>query len=167
MKFVIQKVDYTDSNLVQKVLGRLYFLKRDYPNFFDWYTKKVVVGLMDDSRQIFVAYPANDRDAIAAVLILKNCSDERKISTLCVMEQYRSLGLGTALVELAINVLKTDRPVITVSNPHMEMFEGLFKKFGFEHYEEYPDYYRKGTSEHAYNGYLGQQNGKRFTKKAG
>lgn len=167
MEFNIRKVDYANNRLIQRVLGTLRFLKGDYPDFLNWYSKKVVGGLMDDSRQIFIATPADYEDTIAAVMILKNCSDEKKVSTLCVMEQYRSLGLGTKLIELAISVLKTNRPVITVSNAHVEIFKGLFEKFGFEQYKEYPDYYRNGISEHAYNGYLNYVNEKTCIEKAG
>lgn len=167
MEFIIRKVDYTNSRLIYRVLRTLCFLKSDYPDFFYWYTKKVVGGLMNDSRQIFIVTPADYGDTIVAVMILKNCSDEKKVSTLCVMEQYRSLGLGTKLIKIAISILKTNKPVITVSNTHVETFKGLLEKFGFEHYKEYPDYYRNGTSEHAYNGYLGCTDGKMCVEKAG
>lgn len=167
MKFCIQKVDYKDKTITKKVFERLYFLKRDYPRFYEWYTGKVISGLEDDSRQIYVATPVDDGDTIAAVMILKNNSEEKKISTLCVMEQYRSLGLGTELVNIAVRVLGTDKPLITVSSLHNSSFDPLFRKFGFQQYEEYPNYYRNQVSEYAYNGYLDSPAGRGCSEKVG
>jgi len=167
MKFCIQKVDYKDKTIAKKIFERLYFLKRDYPRFYEWYTWKVIPGLEDDLRQIYFATPVNDGDTIAAVMILKNDAEEKKISTLCVMEDYRSLGLGTELVSIAVRVLGTDTPLITVSSSHKSSFDPLFRKFGFHQFKEYPNYYRNQVSEYAYNGYLDSPVSRGCSKKVG
>lgn len=154
MFFNIQKVSFTNSLLIQKTLDTLFFLKQDYPQFRLWYKTKVISGLENNSRQIYIATPENNPDCIAAVMILKNDGNEKKISTLCVLDQYRSLGLGSRLMHLAIKVLNSPKPIITVSDTHMNEFDPLLKKFGFEHFHTYPGYYKDKISEHAYNGYL-------------
>lgn len=157
MYFNIYKVPNNDKMLIQKVLEKLIFLKQDYPNFISWYKTKVKAGLEDNSRQIYIATPTFDSDIIAAVMILKDDCEEKKISTLCVMENYRSMGLGSTLVKLAMEILESNAPLITVSDIHKNEFEPIFKKFGFTHFEEYPKYYKNNVSEHSYNGYLNSQ----------
>ncbi|MBO5129176.1 MAG: hypothetical protein J6B95_02365 [Oscillospiraceae bacterium] len=166
MHFNIYKVAYTDKRLIQKILEALIFLKQDYPDFLSWYRTKVMAGLEDGSRQIYVAAPDHDSDCIAAVMILKNDGEEKKISTLCVMENFRSLGLGSRLVALAMERLNCNAPIITVSDVHKNEFDPLLNKFGFEHFEEYPAYYKDGISEHCYNGYLNPQKSTRDCKEA-
>lgn len=154
MRFKIYSVDHTEIGTIQKVLGSLTFLKQEYPDFLNWYVTKVQPGMKDGTRKVFVVAPASDLNEIAAVMILKNTEEEKKISTLCVMKKYRSRGLGRRLINLAISVLKDERPLITVSALHIEEFMPILEDFGFDCYETYADYYKRGITEYSYNGYL-------------
>lgn len=156
MYFDIHEVTFGDEKSIQKICETLAFIKKDYPDFISWYTTKVRSGLKDGSRRVFVATTC-DQHCIAGVLILKNDGKERKISTLCVIDDYRFNGLGTEFIKLAINVLGDKKPIITVSDLHMNEFKPLLKKFGFDYFAEYHGYYRTGISEHAYNGYLNSE----------
>lgn len=153
MKFVIKRISYTEDALKNKILENLIFMKKDYPEFYKWYKTKVLPELAGDCRQIYLATNTENGE-IAGVLILKDCSFEKKICTLCVFEKYRYQGLGSRFVELAMNVLNTKTPMITVSENHKAEFENLFAKYGFEFSMEYPNYYKESVSEYSYNGFL-------------
>ncbi len=154
MNFEIREVSYKDKALLEKVLFNLVFLKSDYPNFHPWFKETVESGMKAGNRYIYIAVPSESQDEIAGVLILKDTPYEKKISTLCVMNKFRRNGLGTKLIELAIDKFGGVKPLITVSNNHVNEFEALFRKYRFNCFEQYPDYYVDGLYEFSYNGYL-------------
>lgn len=154
MKYDICHIKPNDKGLIKKIGETLSFLKKDYPDFYNWYNDKIVNGVDKGSRHIFVATPMNNSNIIAGVLILKDEREEKKICTLYVMENHRGKGIGVAFIDCAINVLKTNKPMITISEHNKELFNPLLSKYNFKENKEYPDYYRKGVSEFAYNGYL-------------
>ena len=96
-----------------------------------------------------------DKQTNAAVLILKN-TDEKKICTLRVAEDYRNQGIATALLKVAFKELQCARPIITVSSYHIDEFKSLLEKNGFVLYKEYIDYYKQGIVEYAFNGPLNE-----------
>ena len=158
MKIEIYDVSYTDIETIQKVQNLLVFLKQEYPNFLNWYKTKVQPGLKNKSRRIIIATPAKYSSEVAAIMILKDTIAEKKISTLCVMKNYRAQGLGTVLLNLAMTILDTDSPLITVSEFHIDEFKPLLNRFKYECYKEYKNYYKDGISEYSYNGYLNESN---------
>ena len=124
-------------------------LEKEYPSFERWYYRKVVPGLAKHEREVYV-YMVDQ--VIAAVMILKNSATEKKICTLRVRNEYQKCGIGSELIRLAQNCLKTDYPVITVSKDKEIEFKRLFEKFGFNRYKDYDSYYRVGKIEVTYNG---------------
>lgn len=154
MTFIINQIISSEAASIKKIGEILAFLKKDYPDFFAWYNNKVVPGLNVEQRQIYIATPENRIDEIAGVIILKDDGFEKKICTLYVFEKYRRQGVGSMFIELAINILGTKLPMITVSDSNKEEFVDLLDKYGFEYYQEYPSYYKNDISEHSYNGYL-------------
>lgn len=122
----------------------------EYSNFRQWYHDTVVPGLANGERLI---YAVTDNEAIVAVLILKN-ADEKKICTLRVAENHRHQGIATMLLKIASRELQCTKPLITVSSYHIAKFESLLKKNGFVLFARYPNYYKQGVTEYAFNGYL-------------
>lgn len=57
-------------------------------------------------------------------------------------------------MKIACQELRCAAPLITVSSYHIAEFESLLKKNGFILYAEYPNYYKQGISEFAFNGPL-------------
>lgn len=148
-----------DNSLIQDLGDQLVFLKNDYPDFRHWYHNMVIPGLMDRSRQICVAEdPENGQ--LAGIMILKNTPEEKKISTLCVLDSYRRCGIGTRFIEIASEQLDTSSPFITVSSNHLHEFEDFFAKLSlrgqvnFSLFYSYEDYYQDGIVEYAFNGLL-------------
>ena len=154
MKFDIHCIMAKEKNLIKTIGEMLTFLKKDYPNFCSWYNNKVVQGVESGDRKIFIATPKCDKNTIAGVLILKDTNEEKKICTLCVLEKNRGEGIGSAFIELSMEVLKTDKPMITVSERNKELFAAVLSKYNFKETKEYVGYYKKDVSEFAYNGYL-------------
>lgn len=152
MNFVVYPLKGTNSQQLYAIGETMSFLKKDYPRFYDWFTSKVIPGINTAQRQIYIASPSDNLDCIAGVMILKDTVQEKKICSLYVAEEYRSNKLGTKFLSLAAEVLKTEKPVITVSSTRANVFSGLFKKFGYSLYECYPEYYSADTHELSYNG---------------
>ena len=161
MNFIVYPLKDTNSQQLYAIGETMNFLKKDYPRFYDWFTSKVIPGIKTSERQIYIASPSDNPGCIAGVMILKDTAQEKKICSLYVAEEYRSNKLGTKFLSLATEVLKTEKPVITVSSTRIDAFSGLFKKFGYLLYECYPKYYSTDTNELSYNGpiepYLSKQ----------
>lgn len=150
MDFIIRRIfphNTNDMKIIRKVGDSLLFLRSEYPDFKDWYNR--ILKLAD--REIYIATPCDQEDCIAGIMILKNSPMQKKICTLCVMERYRGMKIGTQFIELACKRLETQVPLITVSQGHQPQFEGLFRKFGFQLFESYPNYYRNNVIEYSYN----------------
>lgn len=148
-----------DGKQVQEVGEMLSFLRQDYPDFRYWYNNMVLPGLTYGSRQI---YTATDRDSnrLAGAMILKDTPVEKKICTLCVLDEHQRHGIGTRFVELAAQRLCTMTPLITVSSRHLEEFGVFFEQFSscnrihFTLGGSYEGYYRDGMTEYTFNGIL-------------
>jgi hypothetical protein len=137
---------------VYSVLKRLEF---EYPGFKQWFFAKVVPGIAEGTRRIFVVL---DGDTIVATLILKD-SDEKKICTLRVSEKYRNKGIGAQLLVLACHELRTAFPLVTVPESHISDFARLFQKYHFSLQKVYPDYYTQNSIEYCFNGVLNEDEG--------
>lgn len=148
MKQVRVKAD--DSQTITAIYEFLHDLDNEYSNFSKWYYSTVVPGLASENR---IIYTVLDDGKMVAVLILKD-ADEKKICTLRVAEGYRNQGIATNLLKIACQELRCAAPLITVSSYHIAEFESLLKKNGFILYAEYPNYYKQGISEFAFNGPL-------------
>jgi len=148
-----------DSSSLCSIGERTAFLKSDYPDFYHWYHRKVCPGLIDRSREIFLAVDIEERH-LAGILILKHSRTEKKICTLCVFAPYQRCGIGTRFVEISSECLETSTPLITVSSNHIKEYMDFFKKLSpaapvhFTLYHSYENYYRNSVTEYAFNGTL-------------
>lgn len=62
----------------------------------------------------------------------------------------RSSGIGTKLMEIAMNEFNGEKPLITVADNHIKDFIPLLVKYDFN----LPDYYTDGRIEYTFNGHL-------------
>lgn len=124
----IRRID--DSRDVHSALASLAFLKDDYPSFVSW-SNAIMPHIIrdDDTRKMFVAKGAFGN--VAGYLILKNTTYEKKICTLYVADEHRHNGIGKRLIDVALNELGTDKPLITVSSKHINEFRPLLDAYGF------------------------------------
>lgn len=149
---VMNRVEAYDKRMLQQIFYMLKQVRTDYPNFSQWYNITVRNGLMDGTRQIWLAVSISGE--IAGVLILKKNTEERKICTLYVQDCFRGQGIGTQMMKTAIQYLGTDTPLATVSSQHLHEYWALLEHFNFCLCRVYPDYYRSGVDEYAFNGEL-------------
>ena len=127
------------------------FLRSSYPNFNSWLFNKVVPGILSGERTVIVEMRANE---VAGVMILKHSQSEKKLCTLRIRPHYESRGMGVRLFDAAFEILKTERPLLSVSEKAMPKFENLFRHFGFSPEAIYEDRYLPRVRELSYNGLL-------------
>ncbi len=149
----IKKITNVDFK-IDSIFSELSFLKNEYPDFYVWFYDKVVSGLSDNSRQIFLASTPLSFGKVNGVLILKNTDFEKKICTLYVNKESRMNGIGQKFMDIAFNELNTDKPLITVSDARLKEFDRLLNKFNFESVDALPDYYAYNHTEYTFNGHL-------------
>lgn len=149
----IKKITDVDFK-IDSIFSELSFLRTEYPDFYAWFYKKVVFGLSNNSRKIFLASNPHSFGKVNGVLILKDTNSEKKICTLYVDKESRMNGIGNKFMEIAFNELNTDRPLITVSDNRLKEFSKLLNKYNFESVDALPDYYADNHTEYTFNGHL-------------
>jgi GNAT superfamily N-acetyltransferase len=122
-----------------------------YPEIFQWYFQKFVPGLFAGSRFILKYCAGNDT---AGVALLKKENKEKKICTLWVKSQYRNNGIGKALFGRCLEILDTDKPMITVPAERLCYFSNIFKYYNLKLEQVVQNYYRSDSSEYVFNGFL-------------
>lgn len=142
------------NNYTNEIFNKLYFLRKNYPDFKEWYYKKVVPDVRCNRREIIVKEVDGE---ISALSIIKNMK-EKKICTFVVFPKYQRSGIGQEMMQISMKVLNTKSPMITVSTECIESFRKLLSKFNFKEYEELNEYYRNESCEYVFNGYLSNLN---------
>lgn len=150
----INSVSINDEKTLNFLFYNIQFLHNEYPEFTTWVNQKVVPGLYDGSRKIFIVKSIFDSNTIRGVLILKDTEIEKKICTLYVDKESRNNGIGRKLFNLAFEELKTEKPLITIADDKVASFEKLLKQYDFKLFQNKLNFYRKGHSEYSYNGVL-------------
>jgi predicted acetyltransferase len=140
------------SNL-QSFIKELFIVIRSsqvwYPGIFSWYSLKFSTGLHDGSRNILF-YEINNE--IAGTALLKNTVEEKKICTFFVKNQYRNNGLGKNLFDKCLEILDTDKPMITVPAERLSQFSRIFKYYDLKLEQVVENYYRSQSKEYIFNG---------------
>lgn len=149
----IKRITAVDSK-IDSIFSELSFLRTEYPEFYSWFYDKVVPGLSNGSREVFIAQTTLSFGKVNGVLILKNTNFEKKICTLYVDKESRMNGFGQKFMNIAFNELNTDKPLITVSDNRLNDFDRLLNKFNFESVDALPNYYANNHTEFTFNGHL-------------
>ena len=136
--------DIATLELVRKELG---LVAKYYPGFYRWWDIKVLPGILSGQRFVCLAYSS---DILAGLMVLKN-AEEKKISSLYVFPEFRDQGIGTELIQVAIRVLRTNTPVISIPEPLLAQFESILAKYGFVKTKEVSDLYTDGVTEVFFN----------------
>lgn len=161
MKTLIDKfeyINYTELNPIEKPLydiqisSFLSILSLEYPHFKKWYK-----SLFDENQNL-----KNDRQIIiclfkfriAGLSILKKNNNENKICTFRVDKKFRNLGIGRQLMELSLNWLEDEKPLITLHQNKQNQFNKLFEHYNFKLEQRNKNYYHIFNTELAYNGIL-------------
>lgn len=132
---------------MQKIYLQLSGAKEFYPNFEDWYFKKVVPDLFCEQRILVSEVRDNN---IAGLAILK-VNHEKKLSTLKVSPKYINKGIGLKLFEKSFQLLETEKPFLTVSEEKLSEFKKLFDYYDFKMTSAHDNLYRIGKKEYFFN----------------
>lgn len=137
--------------LCDKLYDMTDFICEDYPKHKTWYYQKhLPATLIEGSgRDIIFAYESDKN--IYGTAFIKEDETEKKICTLFVSESARGKGVATILVEKAMEILNTTKPMITLADYKLPMFEGLIKKYDWEKTQEVKGLYNDKSLEIVYN----------------
>ncbi len=130
----------------------LFKLNFEYRGFSRWYDGLFLSNYeLNPEREIIIC---EVNYQLAAVSILKNQFNEKKICTLRVAKQFRNNGIGHELMELSFDVLNTAAPMITLGKSKFNQFESLLDYYGFRLEQVEKHYYNVLNTELVYNGQL-------------
>ena len=92
---------------------------------------------------------------VAGVTILKKNGRERKICTLYVVEGYRKKHIATNMLEYAFKYLETTKPLITIADYKVPLFESIIKKYHWKLIQTMEEgYYNDFSREKVFNEHL-------------
>lgn len=116
-----------------------------YPQFFQWFEKKVITGLNLGNRIILASLSSKGK--VAGYSILKN-DKEQKICTLQILPQYRRQGHAKELFDTACNILST--PIITVNENQLDLYSSLLFERNFFLVEKVKNLYTDNSTEYIF-----------------
>lgn len=123
-----------------------------YPNYFMWYWKKVVPNILTGTRDVIIIMV---NEEVVGVAIVKKADEERKLCTVYVEPNYRDREITTKLLEEAFSFLGTTKPLASISEEKLDMFQGIIKKYNWEKTQVLPEgYYNKNSREIVFNGFI-------------
>lgn len=131
-------------------------VKRDYPDYKQWFLNTQVPGLYDNTRNIIIAHLNNK---IVGFVSLKKTPTEKKICTFYVEKSFRRNKIGTILVEKAIEYLEEERPLITIPMDKLNEFIKIGNRLGWQITDIKENLYRTTTPEVIVNGTNSEKSG--------
>lgn len=138
---------YLDKDEAES-LDFLSCLSGGYPGIDGWFINKVVPGLSNGTRKLFI-YRRDEK--VVALCIAKKSETELKVCTVRVIPEYAGKGLGIKLFKDAMNWLETDKPHLTVSEERLSDFTRIFEYFGYKLTSTHNGLYLPGKVEYFYN----------------
>lgn len=142
----LKKIYYSE---IFKFLGRLVF---EYQGFQSWYKGLFIESFeLKHNREIIIC---EDQLRIAGIAIIKNDFEEKKICTLRVAGFCQRQGIGHNLVEMCMEQLNTEKPMITLHKSKLHQFEKLLSYYDFELEQTQKHYYSIFSTELVFNGLL-------------
>lgn len=124
----------------------------DYPKHFEWYWAKEIPRVFNGTGEVIICTVGNK---VAGVAFLKKDDTESKICTFFVVESYRGKHIATKMLEQAYKYLGTTKPLITIADYKLPMFENIIKKYRWELTQTMEKgYYNNTSCELVYNGKL-------------
>lgn len=138
------------SNLIANAYSVTDCICKDYPGHFSWYWSKTIPAVLNGTREILVCTVERK---IAGVTFLKKEGGEQKVCTFLVLDEYRGKHIGSMLMERAFEFLGTTKPLITIADYKIGMFEGIIKKYGWKQTQILNEgYYNDTSREIVFNG---------------
>jgi len=133
------------------IIKHLQDLSGFYPGFNAWLYGKMIPGIVSGERSILLEHR---RGVLSGIAIVKNSQNDQKLCCLRVLPPFQGTGVGLRLFERAFESLNNDRPLLSVAEEQIPVFEKLFAYYGFELEKKYKDYYRPCKDELSFNGLI-------------
>lgn len=147
---LLEKNHNAFTNIIAKAYAVTDYICKDYPYHFEWYWTKTVPAIFKGKREILVC-TVNKK--MAGVAFLKNEEGEQKVCTFLVLEEFRGKHIATKLLERSFKFLGTTKPLISIADYKLSMFEGIIKKYGWEQTQILDEgYYNNTSREVVFNG---------------
>ena len=84
---------------------------------------------------------------------MKRKKDDKKICSIFVIKEQRNKGIATALLEKSFDYLKTNKPLISISENKIQQFSSIIKKYNWKQEQVLEKgYYNKTSREIVFNG---------------
>ncbi len=145
-------------NVCDKLYEMTDFISEDYPSRKSWFYQKQLKETLDLSGRRDIIFAYDEKKNIMGAAFIKDGENEKKICTLFVDKKFRGMRVATKLVDKAIEILGTKKPMITLVDYRLPMFAGLIKKYGWERTQEVKGLYNENSTELVYNGTLTNEN---------
>lgn len=136
MNYKIQTIDYyssADYALYHEVDALTHSINNTYAKHSKWLSQKFFPDLKDGSRKMIIALDAHKR--LAGVALLKDTAEEKKLCCLFIREDCRGYGIASSLIQESLKVLKTDKPLLSISDKNFPQLKRLVElnKFKFSY----------------------------------
>ncbi|MEN5045141.1 GNAT family N-acetyltransferase [Pseudomonas koreensis] len=159
---ISSSIKLIDSHLLSKspetfitalpiIIKHLRDLSGLYPEFDTWLYNKMLPGIVSGERSILLEHR---RGTLSGLAIVKNNALEQKLCCLRVLPAFQGSGVGLRLFERAFESLNNDRPLLSVAEEQIPVFQKLFDYYGFELEKKYKGYYRPSKDELSFNGLI-------------
>ena len=149
---ILSKKDF--EVLANKIFMITESLVQEYPGYKEWYFLKQLKNIESTEREILFVRNPEKFEEIIAVACLKKTVLEKKICTLYVVETFRSIGIGSALISESFKFLGTTIPLITFADYKLKWFEPFIKKYNWKLVEVIDKAYNNNFKELCFNGKL-------------
>lgn len=143
---IIRKNKPVSDTLIKNVYATTISLKELYPKYSNWYMNEVVPGLTDGSYEIVIC-TANKN--VAGIAILKKHENEKKICTFFIVQKFKKSKIKEKLLKKCFEILNTTKPLISISESEIDIFEKLIVKYEWKQTEVF---YNDKYKEFVFNG---------------
>ena len=137
-KYILSQM--TDKNFTKAVTAiymQTIYNNDQYPEYLKWfYTVNIPRIFKGEGDIIFYL----DGLEIVSLSTLKN-TDEKKICTLLVNEDYRKKGYSKQIIEDSFEYLKTETPLITIPTKRLSEFDKIIEAYHWKETDRTNEYY--------------------------
>lgn len=145
----INRFSEIDKNLYEEVRALTQPIEQIYPKYNRWLNEKFFPNIQNGSRKMVLATDKSGK--LAGVALLKDTEEEKKICCLFIREDSQRRGLGKKLMHKSLEILNTDKPLMTVSDKVYPQFNRLLDFHQFKLSYKKQDAYKEGDAEYYFN----------------
>lgn len=129
-RYILSKMNNKNFS---KAVNEIYLLTdynhKQYQDYLKWYYTKNIPRVLNKTGDIIFYL---DGLTVAGLAILKKDSEESKICTLMINEEYRKKGYSKELLESSFDYLGTDKPLITIPSNRVEEFRKIITAYDWK-----------------------------------